>query len=169
MTITTEVVTFSQLENHRLYAILALRQAVFIVEQRCAYQDADGFDSEALHLIMRDNDTILGYARLFVASAKPSTAIHGPDSLNHRIGRVVVAPQARGRQLGRELMQQAIDALHTQDPARDIVIGAQCYLLGFYRSLGFIEEGEMYLEDGIKHQDMRLPASSEPIRGATTL
>lgn len=158
MPVTTDIKSFSQLDSHTLYTILALRQAVFIVEQNCPYQDADNCDADALHLIMRDDKTIVGYARLFPAGYASSTTTHGPDKANHRIGRVLVAPDARGRQLGRAIMEQAILALHKIEPERDIVIGAQCYLLGFYQSLGFVNEGESYLEDGIEHQDMRLSA-----------
>lgn len=152
--------TFQQLSLTALYELLALRQAVFVVEQNCPYQDADGEDSAALHLMGWEGQELVAYARIFHASEQPhnnnSAASHGAERNCHRIGRVIVAPQARGKQLGRELMERAIAEAFAGNPGLDIVIGAQCYLLDFYRSLGFVCEGQEYLEDGIPHQDMRL-------------
>ena len=149
---------FSQLTRDELYAMLALRQNVFVVEQKCPYQDADGEDQQATHLFAWHNDKLVGYARIFHASGQPDTAkrtLHGADADVHRIGRLIVAPQARGQKLGRELMVRAM-ALALANPASArIVIGAQTYLLDFYRSLGFVTVGEPYLEDGIPHQDMQ--------------
>ncbi|MGX5914887.1 GNAT family N-acetyltransferase [Aliidiomarina sp. Khilg15.8] len=144
-TVTWQLKTFNELSLHQLYDLLALRQAVFVVEQDCPYQDADGADDQCQHLLGYEGDTLVAYARLFV---------HPGDEAS-RIGRVIIAEQARGRQLGRELMRQAMQIVLEQSNSKQIVIGAQQYLLGFYQSLGFINEGEEYLEDGIPHQDMR--------------
>lgn len=148
-TITWQLKHFDDLSRHQLYAVLALRQAVFVVEQNCPYLDADGADDQCQHLLGYEQDTLVAYARLF---------IH-PDGQPSRIGRVIVAPQARGQQLGRELMRRAIREVLQQSTSKQIVIGAQQYLLRFYQSLGFISEGEGYLEDGIPHQDMSYHAT----------
>jgi ElaA protein len=141
---TWQLKRFDELSLHQLYELLALRQAVFVVEQDCPYQDADGADAACQHLLAYQNGQLVAYARLFVH----------PEGKASRIGRVIVAPQARGQQLGRELMQRAMRTVLNQSSSRQIVIGAQQYLLGFYQSLGFINEGDGYLEDGIPHQDM---------------
>lgn len=150
--------SFSELSTTELYALLALRQAVFVVEQNCPYQDADDEDQHATHLLAWQNQNLVGYARIFHATgqtAEPKVNLHGADAAVHRIGRVIVAPTMRGQQLGRTLMQRAM-TLALENPRSDqIVIGAQTYLIAFYQSLGFVAEGDVYLEDGIPHQDMR--------------
>lgn len=154
---------FEALSLDELYQILSLRQQVFVVEQNCAYQDADGEDPLAMHLMCFADNTLLAYARVFHVlseATRGATLAHGAGSVTHRIGRVIVAPQARGQQLGRQLMQQAIQLALAADAHSDILVGAQTYLLDFYHSLGFISEGAEYLEDGIPHQDMRLSAAN---------
>ena len=153
---------YAQLSLDELYAMLSLRQQVFVVEQNCPYQDADGEDQHALHLFAWQDEHLLGYARIFHATGQPKTtksSAHGADADVHRIGRVIIAPQARGQQLGRELMGRAMDLALANPGSEQIVIGAQTYLLDFYRSLGFNPVGEPYLEDGIPHQDMAYPSA----------
>lgn len=153
--------TFNELSVADLYAVLALRQAVFVVEQNCPYQDADGEDQQALHLLGYEDEQLIAYARIFHATGKQKTSLHGADADVHRIGRVIVAPHARGRQLGRVLMEKAMQVALSNSVSQQIVIGAQCYLLDFYHSLDFICEGSEYLEDGIPHQDMRFIARAD--------
>lgn len=144
--------TFEQLSNYELYEILALRQAVFVVEQNCPYLDCDGKDQQSWHLIARDAEgRLLAYTRLL------------PEGLAYRgytsIGRVVSAPAARGTGAGRAAMVKSIAmARHLFGPL-PIKIGAQSYLLRFYESFGFRSTGEEYLEDGIPHTKMVLEFS----------
>lgn len=142
---------FDQLSVFDLYEICALRQSVFIVEQNCPYLDCDGKDLPAWHLQGRDAaGRLLAYTRLLPAG------VAYPDYPS--IGRVVNAPDARGSGIGRELMQQSIAACREIFGAQPIKIGAQTYLLRFYESFGFASTGEEYLEDGIPHTKMVLPA-----------
>lgn len=141
------VLSFAQLTTHQLYGILKLRSEVFVVEQNCAYQDIDNHDLSAKHVLFCEGDELLAYSRLLpkgLTYAKPS------------IGRVVVSAKARGRKLGRELLVFSIYQCQKIWPNEDIKIGAQCYLKGFYTSLGFEAISEDYLEDGIPHLDMQL-------------
>lgn len=141
---------FPELAAEELYALLRLRQEVFVVEQQCIYQDLDGLDQQAWHLRCHgQDDVLLGYLRCL----PPATSY--PES---SLGRVVVATSARGSNLGRALVQRGIAFNLEQWPRADIYIGAQAYLLRFYRELGFVPEGEPYLEDGIEHIHMRLRA-----------
>ncbi|UDF29308.1 UNVERIFIED_ORG: GNAT family N-acetyltransferase [Roseateles sp. XES5] len=135
-----------------LYALLRLRVDVFVVEQACAYPELDGKDMAALHLrLLIDGDTA-AYARLWQPEGKPP-----------RIGRVLVAPDHRGKRLGDALMQEAIGACETHFPGMPIALSAQSYLEHFYRSLGFSPTSEEYVEDGIPHIDMIRPATeSQP-------
>lgn len=142
---TWQLKAFSDLSLTQLYDLLALRQNVFVVEQDCPYPDADGDDMNWLHLLGYQSGELVAYARIRPGSAEQPA----------RIGRVVVAEKARGQQLGRQLMQESMRLVLNRDQCNEIVIGAQLYLLDFYTSLGFMSEGDDYLEDGIPHQDMR--------------
>ncbi len=78
------------------------------------------------------------------------------------IGRVIVSRACRGTGLGRALMVEGIARSRAAWPGEDIVIGAQQRLDAFYGSLGFVVEGDAYIEDGIPHVKMRLSAAIEP-------
>jgi ElaA protein len=139
---------FADLDTTTLYALLKLRADVFVVEQHAPYQDLDGRDDEpgTRHLWVGTPDNQsrpLAYARLLTE----------PDG-TMRIGRVVTAPEARGRGLARRLVEVAIQA----DPDAVTVLDAQSHLVGFYRKLGFQPCGDEYIEDGIPHVPMRRPA-----------
>lgn len=135
----------SELTAAQLYAVLALRCEVFVVEQQCAYLDVDGRDlsGETRHLIGWLAGKPAAYARLL----KNETVA---------IGRVIVAPEARGRRLGMALMEQALAACARHWPQAGVMLSAQAHLQPFYASLGFQPSSAVYDEDGIPHIDMRL-------------
>ncbi|WP_290653327.1 GNAT family N-acetyltransferase [Idiomarina sp.] len=138
--------TFDELSLRQLYQLLKLRQDVFVVEQNCPYLDADGEDEQAEHLFARSDDgQMIAYARLYQANDSQSYS---------RIGRVLTAQSVRRTGLGRELMQRAIDYLEQRGSNAPIRVGAQVYLLQFYKDFGFKPIGDEYLEDGIPHIDM---------------
>jgi ElaA protein len=141
------LLSFEALSGADVYDLLALRQRVFVVEQRCAYLDADGLDRGARHLLMRAEDgTLTAYTRVLDAGARfPTLAI----------GRVVVAPEWRGAQLGRRVMEATIAAIEAADGRVPISLAAQAHLERFYGSLGFRTISPPYDEDGIPHVDMR--------------
>lgn len=146
-------VPFHNLTPHELYAVLALRSAVFVVEQACAYQDLDGADLQCHHLMAVDEtQSVLAHTRLVPAGlkyAEPS------------IGRVVTAKAARGMGMGHELMARSCEWLTLLWGAQPIRIGAQAHLQTFYRAHGFVTVGELYIEDGIAHVEMlRQPTSA---------
>jgi len=136
---------FQELTIEELYQILQLRNEVFVVEQNCVYQDADGKDLKAFHLFYKDKNQIVAYARIF----KPGDYFEKAS-----IGRVVVAVSHRKQKLGNKLMQEAIDFVQNELKEKSIEISAQTYLDTFYRDLGFVPYGEIYLEDGIPHRRM---------------
>ncbi|QZP34032.1 GNAT family N-acetyltransferase [Pseudomonas sp. DR48] len=140
----------SDLGKEQLYAILQLRAQVFVVEQRCAYQDVDGQDLEGdtCHLMAWDEDQLVGYLRLL----DPQT--QGGDVV---IGRVIIAPQARGTGLGHALMEQALKQAEKHWPDVPIYLSAQAHLQGYYGRYGFVVSGEEFLEDDIPHIGMRRP------------
>jgi ElaA protein len=138
--------TFPELGPERLYAVLRLRQEVFTVEQDCVYLDIDNRDQGATHMLCMEGETLLAYQRCLPPGAEREES---------GLGRIVVSPGMRGRRLGRELVQRGIEHNTRRWPGRDILINAQAHLQPFYASLGFVPEGEEYLEDGIPHRRMR--------------
>ncbi len=151
--LTFKTTDFHDLSRLELYAIMVLRQAVFVVEQNCPYLDADGKDAEALHLGVYDEaGELLAYARIF----KQGIAYADYAS----IGRVIVAPKARGTGLGYQLMEEAAKQLYQHYGHQPIKISAQAHLQTFYGRLGYRGVGEGYLEDNIPHRAM--------IKAATT-
>lgn len=143
MPIEIKVVRFQELSNIELYQILQLRTEVFVVEQDCVYQDMDDKDFESLHVVLLLDNNIAAYTRVY----ESSKASH--------IGRVVVKRENRKNDLGKLIMKESIDSCESVYGKQDVTISAQLYLLKFYLELGFKSEGEIYLEDGIKHIQMR--------------
>ncbi|MBP0902903.1 GNAT family N-acetyltransferase [Mariniflexile gromovii] len=137
-----QVKTFSELSLHELYRILQLRSEVFVVEQDCVYQDIDGKDEKALHVLGFKNEKIVAYTRVF----KPGDYFEFAS-----IGRVVVAKNERAFKYGYDIMKVSIEAVETHFKEKKIKISAQAHLKSFYNNCGFIEVGDEYLEDDIPH------------------
>lgn len=141
------------LGREELYALLRLRSEVFVVEQDCVYQDLDGKDLASHHCWLERTDApaserggVLAYTRLVPEGVSYAGEVS--------IGRVVTAAGSRGKGWGRLLMERSLDELHRLWPGTPIRISAQQYLERFYGDLGFMVEGEAYLEDGIPHVAM---------------
>ena len=143
--------SFHELTPYELYAILQLRNEVFVVEQNCVFQDADNKDQLSLHVMGWQNELLAGYTRLVPA---------GISYNEPSIGRVVTSPKVRHAGIGKLLMQFSIRTLYNTWGKTTITIGAQLYLRNFYNSLGFQQCSNIYLEDGIQHIKMFLPANS---------
>ena len=137
---------FSQLTTNELFDIYKLRVAVFVVEQKCYYQEVDDDDKISYHLMFKDaRGQLTAYARI----------IPEENRTDARIGRVVVHPQSRGGGHGRRLVDQALTQIPQLMPkASKIVLAGQQYLNQFYQSFGFKNVSDVYLEDGIPHIDM---------------
>ena len=133
---------FSELKLTELYDILQLRSEVFVVEQDCVYQDIDGKDSEALHVIGSKNGQIVAYTRCF------SPGYYFEEAA---IGRVVVKDSERKYGYGHEIMKASAKAIQDHFKTTNIKLSAQQYLIKFYESHGYQTTGEGYLEDGIPH------------------
>jgi ElaA protein len=146
---------FERLSASELYALVQLREAVFVVEQRCAYLDADGWDRAASHLFCLEGQDEHGGPRAIAAARLFAPGVKAPEAV---IGRVVTATATRRGGLGRELMERALAAIAGQHgAATPIALGAQKYVERFYAELGFVRDGEDYLEDDIVHVPMRRP------------
>lgn len=153
--------SFGDLDNHLLYEILRLRQEVFVVEQNCVYQDADGLDQDSYHFLVRaaQEQEVAGYLRVI----PPGEKENGPQ-----VGRVLILEKYRKKGLARRLMLEALKRVQAIYPNQPVTVSAQCYLQKFYESLGFYTESEPYDEDGIPHVRMvrtegDVPKKSEKI------
>ncbi len=136
---------FDELSSDDLYAILHLRQQVFIVEQNCPYLDADNSDQNAFHLLGYEGKKLVAYLRAFA----PNIKYEGSS-----MGRIVVDQVKRGEDLGKKITNIGKDFLLDNYPDFEIVISAQHRLIKFYNNLGFVSRGEVYLEDDIDHIQM---------------
>ncbi|MEB0013565.1 GNAT family N-acetyltransferase [Glaciimonas sp. Gout2] len=137
---------FQDLSASQTYDMLALRQQVFVVEQKCVFQDADGIDQQCWHgLGYLPNAGLVAYARI-----APPGVVYAEAS----IGRVVTASTLRGMNAGHALMNQAMAQVAKLFPGHAIKIGAQAHLQRFYGRYGFEPIGEVYDEDGIPHIQM---------------
>lgn len=137
--------SFSELTTQELYTILQLRSEVFVVEQDCVYQDIDGKDQNALHILGFKNKKLVAYTRCFKA---------GDYFKEASIGRVVVKENERKHNFGNQIMKASIKSIKDYFNETTIKISAQTYLKTFYNNLGFKAIGEAYLEDGIPHVAM---------------
>lgn len=141
---------FTELRPDDLYAVVRLREAVFIVEQNCPYPDSDGRDPRAWHLLGWNQKpagerSLIAYARVFEPGVRYTEG---------SIGRVVTAQDVRGTGVGRTLMAEALRRLETLAPGNKIKLAAQRRLEAFYSGFGFTTVSAPYEEDGIEHVDM---------------
>ena len=143
----TFIKNFQDLSNTEIYQILRLRSVVFVVEQECIYQDIDNKDKKAVHIFLKEKNEIIAYSRVF----KEKEYFENPS-----IGRVVVANKRRMYGVGKKIMNISIDYIKQNIKAKSIEISAQKYLKKFYSNLGFVKQGEEYLEDNIPHVRMFL-------------
>lgn len=140
MEITAKI--FSELSLHELYSLLQLRSEVFVVEQNCVYQDIDGKDMKALHLLGFNEDVLVAYTRCFAP---------GDYFKEASIGRVIVKENYRKFGFGHEILQASVKEIENRYNTSKIKLSAQQYLTNFYEFHGFIKTGKGYLEDGIPH------------------
>jgi ElaA protein len=141
-----EIKRFNELTVQELYNLLQLRAEVFVVEQNCVYQDVDGKDEKAIHVLGYFEGNLAAYTRIFDKGYYFDEA---------SIGRVVTAPKYRSMKFGHDLMQVSIDAVAEFFEETAITISAQEYLKKFYEGHGFVQTSEMYLEDDIPHIQMK--------------
>ncbi len=139
------VKTFEALTKQELYQLLRLRSEVFVVEQNCVYQDIDGKDEKALHVLGFKDRSLMAYTRFF----KPGDYFDEAS-----IGRVLVKKSERAYKYGYAIMEASIKAVEDYLNETKIKISAQCYLKGFYQNIGFEVIGDVYQEDGIPHVAM---------------
>lgn len=142
-----KIKNFEELTSLQIYDILQLRAEVFVVEQNCVYQDIDGKDNKAKHILMYKDTKLIGYARLF----KPKDYFK-----NASIGRVIIKETERKKGYAHRLMKIGISTIKEAFDTSKITLSAQLYLQKFYESHGFKKVSEVYLEDGLPHIRMTM-------------
>ncbi|PHR73015.1 MAG: GNAT family N-acetyltransferase [Arcobacter sp.] len=141
-----EIKDFNELSTLELYAILQVREEVFIVEQNCIYKDLDNKDLTALHLILKEDLEIIAYLRILKTKE---------NSAEISFGRVLVRQKGRGKGYAKLIVKKAIQHIEKTYKDNTITIDAQSYLKKFYQGFGFEESSDEFLEDGIPHICMR--------------
>lgn len=140
-----KIKSFEEITTSELYKIIKARVDVFVVEQDCPYPDLDGYDQQAVHIWAEQDQDVLAYCRIF------NNGIKYPET---SIGRVLTTEKARGKSLGKQLIQYAVETIENRFYTSEVRISAQDYLLRFYSGFGFKDTGKKYLEDNIPHTEM---------------
>jgi len=140
-----KIKTFDEFTVPELYNVLKARIDVFVIEQNCPYPDLDNYDQKAIHIWAEEDGEILANCRIF------DKGIKYPEA---SIGRVLTTEKARGKKLGKLLIQYAVETIENRFHTSEIRISAQDYLLRFYGDFGFEDTGKKYLEDNIPHTEM---------------
>ena len=138
-----DVKKFHEIDSKTLHNIFLIRSEVFVVEQKCAYQDIDGKDIKSVHIIGKKKEEIIAYSRIINLNNDFCT-----------IGRVLVKKELRKKGIGIKLIKKSIEEARKVNQNKKIKISAQEYLKSFYTNLGFKYTGKSYLEDGIPHIEM---------------
>ncbi|MFE4108133.1 GNAT family N-acetyltransferase [Almyronema epifaneia] len=124
--------TYKQILHH-------IRQKVFVEEQKIPLAlEIDTLDPLSVHVLACWNGVKAGTGRL---------------TPQGRIGRVAVYEALRRRGIGQQIVLCLIGVAR-QRGHEAVTISAQCHALPFYRKLGFVEQGDRYLEGGIDHIKM---------------
>jgi ElaA protein len=141
---------FAGLGVDGVYDLLALRAAVFVVEQNCAYLDPDGLDRHSWHLLGRD---ATGALRACLRVVDPGHKYDEPS-----MGRVVLDQALRGSGLANALVAEGLRRTAAAWPGQANRISAQAHLQRFYGRHGYQPVGDVYSEDDIPHIQMLRPA-----------
>lgn len=142
---TISIKSFKELDTDELYALLKLRQDVFIIEQQSIYDDLDGYDQKSFHLLLWENGALAGLTRIVPAGTKMTHV---------SIGRIATPQTARGGGRGRRIIEESIRFIEEKLQETVIEISAQEHLESYYESFGFRRSSAAYDDGGIMHIDM---------------
>jgi predicted GNAT family N-acyltransferase len=122
-----------------------IRLKVFVEEQRVPREiEMDDMDGACLHALAWLDGKAVGTGRLL------------PDG---HIGRMAVLGESRALGVGGAILERLVDEARRQG-MREVILSAQTHAIGFYRRHGFSEEGKVFEEAGIPHQEMRRALNS---------
>jgi ElaA protein len=143
--LTYKIKAFSELTNIEVYQMIKIREEIFILEQDCVYVDCDGNDPVCFHMIVKDEDVVIGNLRIVPAGVKYKEV---------SIGRVVVIEAYRRKGIADLMMKQALGFIKSEYNVKEVVLSAQVVIKQLYERNGFKVISDIYLEDGIDHVKM---------------
>ena len=124
-------------------AALKVRKEVFVEEQGISTdEECDGLDGNALHLVVKYGDKVIGTARVRFAYRNQA-----------KIERMAVLKSFRQRGIGRGIISFLIEQFSNKQ-VEQLILHAQYPAIAFYKSCGFEETGTPFWEAGIKHIKM---------------
>ena len=135
-------ISFTDLTTNQFFELLKLRISVFVVEQNCPYQELDDLDLISNHFFGSLDGKVIALGRVY----RELDTVY--------IGRIAVKRKYRKNGYARKIMEFILKEVKTKFHGLTIELSAQEYLINFYTSLGFVSNGETYLEDGIPHIKM---------------
>jgi ElaA protein len=141
-----QIKPYSELTLNEFHDLVELRIKIFVVEQNCPYQELDGKDKKAYHVICRD-----GFGKVVATARILHPGVSYPEVA---IGRVVCDESIRGSGAGHELMRQCLAYIFEEFGNVAVILSAQKHLEGYYGKHNFKSTGKEYLEDGIPHVEM---------------
>lgn len=124
---------------------LNIREAVFIKEQNVPHElEQDDYDwSTAIHFLAHMNEQPVGTARIILKQ----------DETIAKIGRVAVLKEYRGKNIGAEIIK-TIEACPLFQTIDRFILESQTHAIPFYNQLGYVAEGDEFMDAGIPHKLM---------------
>ena len=125
--------------------VLDIRTKVFIQEQNCPYEIevVEKEEKESHHYLIYNKEDIVGTIRYRQTGER-----------EFKIERFAILKEYRGHEYGKQSFQYLVNKLIEENTPCTIYFHAQYQLVDYYKSLGFIEEGETFIEADIKHIKM---------------
>jgi predicted GNAT family N-acyltransferase len=121
-----------------------VRRQVFVREQGISEDLVfDGYDREALHMVVKDGEKVIGSIRVqFLADNQA------------KLERMAILKRYRRKGIGREMFL-FLNAVWKEKQVQQVIIHAQFEAVPFYKLCGFDKVGLPFQEAGIKHIEMR--------------
>lgn len=130
--------------NVELQEAFEVRREVFVREQGISEDLVfDGHDREALHMVVKDGQRVIGTARVQFLTDNQA-----------KLERMAVLKHYRRKGIGKEMLL-FLDAVWKDKQVQQVIIHAQLEVVPFYKLYGFDEFGSPFREAGIKHMKMR--------------
>ncbi len=147
--------------NREREAVFAVRMVVFVEEQAVPpEEELDAFDLTATHFVARyigaqdaSSESTLSAEEQETARVVGTARLLDKGEGKGKIGRVAVLKSHRGRGVG-HLLMRAVEKVARERGFTYLVLEAQCYAIPFYEKLGYVAQGDIFLDCNIEHRYM---------------